>query len=144
MNIYAKSQDDALQLVEQILPYFAPQYTLTIKPFSDIPTLTEDVPVTLSGVTFQDDFEGAVEQRRTIIYTLEFEMKISLYGPDSSKTIIRDVRNNLFNMNAGFADSDMYIKTLKTVPNPLSVGADSDYGFTETQFGHPLILQDSS
>ena len=47
-------------------------------------------------------------------------------------------------MNAGFADSDMYIKTLKTVPNPLSVGADSDYGFTETQFGHPLILQDSS
>jgi len=144
LNIYAKSQDDALQLVEQILPFFAPQYTLTIKPFSDIPTLTEDVPVTLSGVTFQDDFEGAVEQRRTIIYTLEFEMKISLYGPDSSKTIIRDVRNNLFNMNAGFADSDMYIKTLKTVPNPVSVGADSDYGFTETQFGHPLILQDSS
>mgnify|MGYP001226069867 FL=1 len=132
LNIYAKSQDDALQIVEQVLPYFAPQYTLTIKPFADIPTLTEDVPVTLSGVSFQDDFEGAVEQRRTIIYSLEFEMKIALYGPDANKSIIRDVRNNLFNMQAGLQDSDMYIKTLKTTPNPTNVSADSDYGFIET------------
>jgi hypothetical protein len=49
LNIYAKSQDDALQVVEQILPYFAPQYTVTIKPFADIDTLTEDVPITISG-----------------------------------------------------------------------------------------------
>ena len=79
LNIYAKSQDDALQIVEQILPYFAPQYTLTMKPFSDIASLTEDVPITLTGVSFNDDFEGAIEQRRTIVYTLSFEMKISFY-----------------------------------------------------------------
>ena len=131
LNIYAKSQDDALQIVEQILPYFAPQYTLTIKPFSDIDSLTEDVPVTLSGVTFSDDFEGAVEQRRTIIYTLDFEMKIALYGPDSNKSIIRDVRNNLFLQEAGLNDSDVYIKTLQITPDPTSVNADSDYGFIE-------------
>ena len=105
---------------------------MTIKPFADIPTLTEDVPVTLSGVSFQDDFEGAVEQRRTIIYSLAFEMKIALYGPDANKSIIRDVRNNLFNMQAGLQDSDMYIKTIKTTPNPTNVSADSDYGFIET------------
>jgi hypothetical protein len=132
LNIYAKSQDDALQIVEQILPYFAPQYTLTIKPFSDIDSLTEDVPITLSGVTFQDDFEGAVEQRRTIIYTLDFEMKIALYGPDSNKSIIRDVRNNLFLQESGLADSDVYVKTLQITPDPTSVSADSDYGFIET------------
>ena len=132
LNVYAKSQDDALQIVEQILPYFAPQYTLTIKPFSDIDTLTEDVPITLSGVTFSDDFEGAVEQRRTIIYTLDFEMKIALYGPEGNKSIIRDVRNNLFLQDAGLADSDVYIKTLQITPNPTSVSADSDYGFIET------------
>ena len=80
LNIYAKSQDDALQIVEQVLPYFAPQYTLSMKPFSDIATLTEDVPITLTGVAFNDDFEGAIEQRRTIVYTLSFEMKISFYG----------------------------------------------------------------
>ena len=132
LNVYAKSQDDALQIVEQILPYFAPQYTLTIKPFSDIPSLTEDVPITMTGVTFSDDFEGAVEQRRTIIYTLDFDMKISLYGPDANKSIIRDVRNNLFLQEAGLDDSDVYLKTLQVTPDPTSVSADSDYGFIET------------
>ena len=132
LNVYAKSQDDALQIVEQVLPYFAPQYTLTIKPFSDIPTLTEDVPITLSSVTFSDDFEGAVEQRRTIIYTLDFEMKIALYGPESNKNIIREVNNDLFLQNAGLEDSDVYIKTLQITPDPTSVSADSDYGFIET------------
>jgi hypothetical protein len=132
LNIYAKSQDDALQIVEQVLPYFAPQYTVTIKPFADIPNLTEDVPVTLSGVTFSDDFEGAVEQRRTIIYTLDFEMKIALYGPDNTGKVIRDVRNNFFLQETGLADSDIYLNTLKVTPDPSTVNADSDYGFIET------------
>jgi hypothetical protein len=130
LNIYAKSQDDALQIVEQVLPYFAPQYTATIKPFSDIPSLTEDVPISLSGITFSDDYDGAVEQRRTIIYTLDFEMKISLYGPEGTGSIIRDVRNNFFLQETGLADSDVYLKTQKITPNPSSVTADSDYGFT--------------
>jgi hypothetical protein len=132
LNIYAKSQDDALQVVEQILPYFAPQYTVTIKPFADIDTLTEDVPITISGTTFSDDFEGAVEQRRTIVYTLDFEMKISLYGPEGEGKIIRDVTNNFYLQEAGLADSDVYLQTLKITPDPTSVDADSDYGFTET------------
>jgi|TARA_R110000803_G_scaffold175108_1_gene237657 hypothetical protein len=130
LNIYAKSQDDALQLVEQILPYFAPQYTATIKPFADIPTLTEDVPISMSGITFQDDYEGSIEQRRTIIYTLDFEMKIALYGPEGTGEIIRDVRNNFFLQETGLRDSDTYLKTQKITPNPSSVAADSDYGFT--------------
>ena len=61
VNIYAKSQDDALQIVEQILPYFAPQYTLTVKPFfNDHPTVKEDVPIILTSVAMSDDFEGAI------------------------------------------------------------------------------------
>lgn len=129
LNIYAKSQDDALQIVEQILPYFAPQYTATIKPFSDIPSLTEDVPISLAGVQFSDDYEGAVEQRRTIIYTLDFEMKIALYGPEGTGSIIRDVRNNFFLQETGLLDSDVYLKTQKITPTPVGVTADSDYGF---------------
>ena len=130
LNIYAKSQDDALQIVEQILPYFAPQYTATIKPFADIPSLTEDVPIALSGVQFSDDYEGAIEQRRTIIYTLDFEMKIALYGPEGTGNIIRDVRNNYFLQEAGNLDSDLYVKTQKITPTPNSISADSDYGFS--------------
>ena len=74
LNVYAKSQDDSLQIVEQILPFFAPQYTISVKPFSDIPSLVEDVPITLTSVTMQDDYEGAIEQRRTIIYTLDLSL----------------------------------------------------------------------
>ena len=70
LNIYAKSQDDALQIVEQILPTFNPQYTLTIKPFvSDYPAFKEDIPIIIQGLSFSDDFEGPQETRRTIIYT---------------------------------------------------------------------------
>jgi hypothetical protein len=132
LNVYAKSQDDALQIVEQIIPYFAPQYTLTMKPFSDIPTLTEDVPITLTSTAFQDDFEGPLEQRRTIIYTLSFDMNISFYGPQGSGAVIRDVRNNLFIQESGLSDSDIYLETLKITPTPVGVSADSDYGFDET------------
>ena len=83
VNIYAKSQDDALQMVEQILPYFNPQYTVAVKPFGlTHPEIKEDVPISLQGVSFSDDFEGSVGDRRTIIYTLSFVMKIAFYGPD--------------------------------------------------------------
>ena len=132
LNIYAKSQDDALQIVEQVLPYFAPQYTATIKPFADIPSLTEDVPISLTGTAFSDDFEGAVEQRRTIIYTLDFDMKIALYGPEGTGDIIREVRNNFFMMEQGFNDSDVYLNTQVTTLDPSGVSVDSDYGFLTT------------
>ena len=61
LNVYAKSQDDALQIVEQVFPFFTPQYTVTVKPFSNITDLTEDVPITLTSTNFSDDFEGAIE-----------------------------------------------------------------------------------
>lgn len=85
LSIYAKSQDDALQVVEQILPYFTPFYTLTINPLSDFDDVKEDTPVSLVGVTFSDDYEAALEARRTIVYTLDFEMKINLYQDTSRK-----------------------------------------------------------
>jgi len=133
LNVYAKSQDDALQIVEQILPYFAPQYTVSVKPFSDYEEIKEDVPIILNGVSFSDDYEGALEQRRTILYTLTFEMKISFYGPDREASIIREVNNNLFNMNTGLADSDIFISALQVTPDPISVSPDSDFGFNITR-----------
>ena len=131
LNIYAKNQDDALQVVEQILPYFTPQYTVTVKPFADIPTLKEDVPITLGSVVMYDDFEGELQTRRTIIYSLDFDMKILLHGPlsDDGQKVIRDVRTNYFLQSA---DSDEYLHTTKLVPTPNGVSVDSDYGFTLT------------
>ena len=77
LNVYARSQDDALQVVEQILPFFTPQYTVSVKPLEGF-DLQEDTPIRLDGVTMQDDYEGAIETRGTTIYTLDFEMKLNL------------------------------------------------------------------
>lgn len=128
LNVYAKTQDDALQVVEQILPYFKPQFSISVKPFLDIPDFIEDVPITLTSVSLEDNYEGALEERRTIIYTLDFEMKINFHGPTDNETkIIRDVRTN-FNLLEG--DSDSLIRTLQTLPDPEDASADSEYGFT--------------
>jgi hypothetical protein len=135
LNIYTKTQDDALQIVEQIFPYFSPQYTLTIKPFATHPEIVEDVPITIQGTSFTDDYEGSVEQRRTIIYTLDFEMRTNFYGPMGTQSIIRQADAVIFDMNSGIADSDQRIQTIRIEPNPINISADSDYGFTETYYG---------
>lgn len=96
LSVYAKNQDDALQIVEQILPYFTPQYTVTINPFKEqYPNVKEDIPITITGVDFADDFEGALEQRRTVIYTLTFDMKLNYFGPIDDKAVITRAMPNI-------------------------------------------------
>ena len=135
LNVYAKTQDDALQIVEQILPTFNPQYSLTIKPFAtEYPNFKEDIPIVIQGLSFSDDFEGAMEQRRTIIYTLDFEMKVSFYGAINTGEIIRTSNVDLYLQENGLADSDIKLERISVVPNPTSIIglADSDFGFTTT------------
>jgi hypothetical protein len=123
-------------MVEQIIPTFNPQYTLTIKPFSsEYPDFKEDIPIVIQSLSFADDFEGAVEQRRTIIYTLDFEMKVQFYGAIANSDIIRTAKTDLFfqsaGLNIGF-DSDVQVGTIITTPDPTNaIGlADSDFGFS--------------
>lgn len=135
LNAYAKSQDDALQIIEQILPTFNPQYALTIKPFqTEYPDFKEDIQVIINGVSFSDDFEGAMEQRRTIIYSLDFEMKLSYHGPITDNSIIRDARAKIFDIKAGLNDSDIGLETIVVTPNPSDVIGldDSTFGFSTT------------
>ena len=90
LNIYAKNQDDALQIVEQILPTFAPEYSVTIKGI-DGPDSKTDVPFILNSVSFQDDYEGDFTTRRTIIYTLDFTIKAMFAPGVSLQNIIQRV-----------------------------------------------------
>jgi hypothetical protein len=133
LNIYGKTQDDALQIVEQIIPYFNPQYTVSMKPYDGVDDIVEDVPIILTAVSFSDDYEGDMAQRRTIVYTLDFEMKIGFYGPAPSdgSNVITQVDVNLFNMDAGIADSDLFLTALSITPDPLVTG-DSDYSLIIT------------
>jgi len=127
LNAFTKTQDDALQIVEQIIPYFAPQYTLTIKPFAEYPNIKEDVPITIQGVNFQDDFEGSLEQRRTIIYSMDFTMNINFYGPIRESALINRATGNIETGDS--AGVSNIIQKVIVTPNPADASPDETFGF---------------
>jgi|TARA_B100000085_G_scaffold80185_1_gene72279 hypothetical protein len=92
LNIMTKLNDDMLQIVEQILPYFQPSYNLSVTLMGDI-SEKRDIPVILDSVTMNDDYEGDFSTRRALIYTLRFTAKTFLFGPiaDASKDLIKKV-----------------------------------------------------
>ena len=85
LSIMSKLNDDALQIIEQILPFFQPAYSMTIE-LVDIINEKRDIPVVLENITMQDDYEGNFSTRRVLIYTLRFTAKTYLFGPVSSAT----------------------------------------------------------
>ena len=85
LSIMTKLNDDALQIVEQILPYFQPAYNLSVELVEAIQE-KRDIPVVLENITMQDDYEGDFSQRRVLLYTLRFTAKTYLFGPSSSAT----------------------------------------------------------
>jgi len=94
LNILSKHTDDALQILEQILPFFQPEYTVTVNEVDN--NFKSDMPFTLTGVSMDDDYEGDLLSRRSIIYTLTFETRVKYYGPlDSESSIIREAKTNL-------------------------------------------------
>lgn len=88
LGIMAKSQDDGLQILEQILPYFQPNFNITI---NFIPDMNEkkDVAITLNGIDYEDDWEDDFMKRRSITWTLKFTAKSYIYGPFSQTGIIK-------------------------------------------------------
>jgi len=93
LNILVKLNDDALQIIEQILPYFQPSFNVTIDLIGVIGE-KRDIPIVLDSIQFQDDYEGDFATRRALIYTLNFTAKTYLFGPvsDSSEGLIKKVQ----------------------------------------------------
>lgn len=135
LNIIANNQDDGLQIVEQILPYFAPQYTVTATPYKDYPTIKEDIPITLQSVSFINDYDGPQDSKQTVQYTLDFEVKINFTGPidDKSNIITKAITE------VEFSKGDEYL-TIITEAND-TIMFDSDYGFT-TSYDYGEISSD--
>ena len=91
LYVLSKNSDDALQIVEQILPFFQPDYTVTMKEIPEL-DIIRDVPIILNSVGYEDDYEGSFTSRRSIIYTLSFIAKYYMYGPVSASNVIRRVQ----------------------------------------------------
>ena len=129
LYVLAKQSDDALQIVEQILPFFQPDYTITINDMSDM-GIKRDVPIVLNGISYEDNYEGEFEQRRALIYTMNFTCKFYLYGPVSSQNVIKTAQVDQF---ADLPDQSPTREQRYTVsPKPSNADADDDFGFNET------------
>jgi hypothetical protein len=112
LSIYVLNAEDGTMLIEQILPYFTPEWTNTIKLVDDL-DLRMDVPVVLNTITTEDTYEDAYENRRTIIHTLNFTMKGYVFGPVKDKNIINTALTRTF-VAPGF-EAD--IETANSGPN---------------------------
>jgi len=125
----AKNSDDALQIVEQILPYFQPDYTLTLNDMADM-GIKKDVPIILTDVSYEDSYQGDFQARRAIIYTMSFTSKFFLYGPVTSSKVIKTVQVDQY---ANLPEVTPTREQRYTVtPNPNTADADDDFGFNET------------
>ena len=90
LSILSKNQDDGLQIIEQILPYFHPSVNVSIE-IIDETHEERDIAIVLDGVNYTDDYEGDYSQRRTLIWTLNFTVKTYLFGPIDVEKDIRKV-----------------------------------------------------
>ena len=125
---FTATAENGLQIVEQILPFFQPDYTVSIKVIPEM-NLVRDVPIILNSVNYEDTYNGEFTQRRAVIYTLNFTAKTYIYGPMSNQGIIKTVQSDLG------SDTDSPLtreERIVVVPNPTSADADDDFGFTTT------------
>ena len=126
LGIMVKYSDDGTQILEQILPYFTPEFQVTMNEMSTM-GIKRDIPIILNSVATEDTYEGDFLTRRALIHTLTFTVKGHIYGRTGDQGIIREVDVNLgANMN------DIKEVNIDIKPDPLTADADDDYGFTET------------
>ena len=130
LSILTKLNDDALQIVEQILPYFQPSFNLSVDLVEAIGE-KRDIPVVLNSVAFQDDYEGDFSTRRALIYRLQFTAKTYLFGPvaDNPEGLIRKVIVDTY------ADTDRTTAKREmrytVTPDPIDADPGDDFGFSE-------------
>ena len=105
LYIMTKYSEDATKIMEQILPFFTPDWTVTAKMIPDHEPV--DIPIILNSVTTEDLYEGTFEERQSILYTLTFTLKGHYFGPQKTKKVIKFVDMDLFNgtdLNAPFVE----------------------------------------
>lgn len=125
LTAWAKNQDDGLQIVEQILPYFTPDFSV---PVNDLPELgiKRDLQIVLNNVKFTDDYMGNADQRVAMLWEFAFTMKINLYGFVAPIGIIKQTIENIYSTLDGGQGT-----RITTTPDPADATADSNYDYIQ-------------
>lgn len=123
LNIMAKTVEDGLMILEQILPFFGPEYTVQVK---DMPELNLEKDILIvhdGGVTLDDTWEGSYQERRTITWELRFIVKGYLYPPVKLNKVNLRTEINFQIDDGSNSLGDNLLPSIATVPNPLNVNA---------------------
>jgi len=108
LYVYVKNNEDGTKIIEQILPFFTPDWTVTAELVPEL-GIKPDIPIILNDVTFEDTYDGDFKERRAIIWTLDFTIKGYFYGPVRKAAIIK------------FANTTFYIPTTNTVAEGIGI-----------------------
>lgn len=144
LSILSKTQDDCLQIVEQIVPFFQPSFNLSIKLVEEA-GIIKDVPIILNSINFDDDYEGDFSTRRALVYTLTFTVKTYIYGPTTDtglikKAITQEYTTTDLNIPGRYRQYEVTAKALEdknddgvinTIDDSFLLSGD-DFGFNET------------
>jgi len=127
--VMAKNSDDGIQIIEQILPFFQPEYTVSINEVPDM-DIVRDVPIVLNSIGYEDTYEGDFQTRRAIIYTLSFTAKSYVYGPVTTAKPITKVQADTYTDLPANAPTRVQRFTVQaTAPTG---GDDDNFGFNES------------
>ena len=126
--VMAKNSDDGIQIIEQILPFFQPEYTVSIKEVPDM-DIVRDVPFVLNSVGYEDTYEGDFQTRRAIIYTLSFTAKSYVYGPVTTAKPITKVQADTYSDLPATAPTRVQRFTVEATGTG---DADDNFGFNES------------
>ena len=129
LNVFVANSDDGLQIIEQILPFFQPDYTVTMILDNTYMDTKRDIPFVLENVSYDDSYTGTLTSLRRIIYTLQFTAKIYLYGPISQSAVIKKVSADLYSDTGSNAPR---VERVTVQPNPTSADKDDTYTYTTT------------
>lgn len=118
LSVMVKQAEDATRIVEQILPFFAPEFTLTVKLLEGLPDYKLDVPIVLDDITIDDTYDGSFKERRSLVWNLDFTLKGYLFGPVSKSGVIKLAKVN-FSLDT---DMDPTIASIQITPGMLANG----------------------
>jgi len=130
MNLYifTATAEDGLQIVEQILPYFQPDYTVTINAIPSL-DIKRNIPIIIGNINYEDTYDGSFTQRRAVIYTINFTAKTYLFGPMNNQKVIKEVQTDIGTDTSSPLTRE---ERIVIVPDPTNADADDDFGFTTT------------
>ena len=96
LYIFAKNQNHGLAIVEQILPYFNPDFNITINDLPEV-GIKRDIKITLDNVNYEDEYEGEFSNRISVIWTLNFTMRLNFYSHVSNVDVIKKAVIDAYN-----------------------------------------------